>query len=84
MNNSFVWVKSFCLALRLIKSDTLGNFLLGGDRSRKRKEDGTWMRMRFRAVLLDHSAKAPTYGSHDFVTSSDLTLQIVANLKWPT
>lgn len=39
MNNSFVWVKSFCLALRLIKSDTLGNFLLGGDRGRKRKED---------------------------------------------
>lgn len=39
MNNSFVWVKSFCLALRLIRSDTLRNFLLGGDRGRKRKED---------------------------------------------
>lgn len=23
-------------------------------------------------------------GSHDFVTNSDLTLQTVANLKWPT
>lgn len=39
-------------------------------------------------VLLTRSARlhgeSSTYGSHDFVTSGDLTLQIVANLKWPT
>lgn len=33
------------------------------------------------ARLLGESS---AHGSHDFVTSSDLTLQIVANLKWPT
>lgn len=47
----------------------------------KPKKKGDALLIRFCATAR---RKPPAYGSHDFVTSGDLTLQIVANLKWPT